>query len=544
MSARLLFDNFKEIVCAPGGIAKIREAVLQLAMQGKLVPQDPKDEPAGELLRRIKAEKERLIADGKIKREKPLPKIAQEELPYELPKGWKWGRLGELIQLVSGQHIMAEDYTDDEGGVPYLTGPSDFGDKCPIISKWTKSPKVIAMYNDLLITVKGSGVGKINLLDIQQATIGRQLMAIRLISPEFYIDYLYYFLKNCYSYFQQKSLGIAIPGIDRSDILNLLVPIPPLAEQQRIVVEVDALMRLCNKMETDQNLQTEKHQRWVESAVSHMLSALDELKFNKYWTHVTEHFDVLISTLEAVNELRKAVLQLAVQGRFVPQDPNDEPVGELLKRIKAEKERLIDEGKIKGENPLPKITPEEVSFALPSGWAWVRFGTISYNRDSARIPVSEEERKYKEKIYDYYGASGVIDQIDNYLFEGDLLLIGEDGANLVNRSTPIAFIAHGRYWVNNHAHVIDSLNETMLKYLCTYINSIDLKPYVTGTAQPKMNQTKMNSIIVALPPLAEQQRIVARVNELMTLCDQLEQNIKDSKEKRKHFMEATIAACC
>ena len=144
-------------------------------------------------------------------------------------------------------------------------------------------------------------------------------------------------------------------------------------------------------------------------------------------------------------------------------------------------------------------------------------------------------------IRDSYGASGVIDKIDGFLFDKPLLLIGEDGANLINRSTPIAFIARGQYWVNNHAHVLDGVSEGFLKYLELFINAIDLKPYVTGTAQPKMNQAKMNSIPVAVPPLAEQHRIVAKVDELMALCDRLEEARKSREELRDKLTAASLA---
>ncbi len=171
---------------------------------------------------------------------------------------------------------------------------------------------------------------------------------------------------------------------------------------------------------------------------------------------------------------------------------------------------------------------------------WVRFGDITLCRDGERIPVSKDERETRQKIYDYYGASGIIDKIDNYLFDKPLLLIGEDGANLLNRSTPIAFIAKGKYWVNNHAHVIDSINFDCLRYLEVFINAIDLAPYVTGTAQPKMNQEKMNSIVVSLPPLAEQRRIVARVDQLMSLCDKLEAGLMRSQADSERLMEAVV----
>ena len=217
-------------------------------------------------------------------------------------------------------------------------------------------------------------------------------------------------------------------------------------------------------------------------------------------------------------------MQEAITGRLVPQDPNDEPASVLLQRIRAEKELLVKEGKLKKKDLVETpISEDEIPFDIPESWEWVRFGALTINRDSERIPLSVDERRMLMKTYDYYGASGVIDKVDRYLFDKPLLLIGEDGANLINRSTPIAFIARGKYWVNNHAHVLDYYNEELMQYMCLYINAISLVDYVTGTAQPKMNQEKMNSIMVALPPLAEQKRIVAKIEEVFKEIDKLNQ---------------------
>ena len=244
-------------------------------------------------------------------------------------------------------------------------------------------------------------------------------------------------------------------------------------------------------------------------------------------------------------DLKNSILQMAVEGKLVPQDPNDEPASVLLERIREEKQRLIAEGKAKfpkggesiiytGSDGSPyekrvdakgsvlseKCIADEVPFEeLPEGWAWARLETALVNRDSERIPVSVADRERLAKIYDYYGASGVIDKVDRYLFDKTLLLIGEDGANLLMRSKPIAFLARGKYWVNNHAHVLDGINERYLEYIALFINSISLAPYVTGTAQPKMNQAKMGSILIPIPPESEQTRILAKVNELMPLVD-------------------------
>ena len=169
-----------------------------------------------------------------------------------------------------------------------------------------------------------------------------------------------------------------------------------------------------------------------------------------------------------------------------------------------------------------KCIEEEIPFELPKGWAWTRFSAITINRDSERKPLSSSQRTDVAKIYDYYGASGKIDKIDKYIFDERLLLIGEDGANLVTRSKQIAFFAEGQYWVNNHSHCIDATDKFILEYLCFYINAISLEKYVTGSAQPKMTQDNMNSILIPLPPYSEQKRMSQRLNEVMYTVDNIE----------------------
>src|SRR5215475_8922514 len=233
-----------------------------------------------------------------------------------------------------------------------------------------------------------------------------------------------------------------------------------------------------------------------------------------------QHFERISEAPDAIPRLRQFILDLAVRGKLVEQDPNDEPASELLKRIQKHNTEFAKSVRVERSPAIRVLNHEDVPFMIPGHWVWVSFGSIMISRDGERLPVSKEERAGRAKIYDYYGASGIIDKINDYLFDKPLLLIGEDGANLINRSTPIAFIARGKYWVNNHAHVLDGISERFLQFIALHINAIDLKPYVTGTAQPKMNQAKMNSIPIALPPEAEQHRIVAKVKKLMALCDQ------------------------
>ena len=168
-------------------------------------------------------------------------------------------------------------------------------------------------------------------------------------------------------------------------------------------------------------------------------------------------------------------------------------------------------------NGIERCIEEEIPYIIPDSWEWIRLGNALINRDSERIPLSVSERAKLKKIYDYYGASGVIDKVDKYLFDKPLLLVGEDGANLILRSKPIAFIANGKYWVNNHAHVLDSCSDLLLEYVEIYINSLNLSPYVTGTAQPKMNQEKMNSILIPIPPYNEQKRIISESKKIYSI---------------------------
>ena len=248
-------------------------------------------------------------------------------------------------------------------------------------------------------------------------------------------------------------------------------------------------------------------------------------------------------------QLKASILQYAIQGKLVEQRPEEGTAEELYQQIQAEKQRLVKEGKIKKEKPFSQNPAyQDYPFDIPDTWKFVRFGELLITRDSERVPVSVSDRNKRAKIYDYYGASGIIDKIDDYLFDDELLLIGEDGANLLSRSTPIAFIAKGKYWVNNHAHVLDACCNLNLNYICYHINAISLAPYVTGTAQPKMNQENMNAIWIALPPLEEQYRIVAKIEGILPLVDRyaaayekLEQfNAKFPEDMKKSILQYAI----
>ena len=260
--------------------------------------------------------------------------------------------------------------------------------------------------------------------------------------------------------------------------------------------------------------------------------------------------------LALIKQLRQTVLQEAIEGKLTAKWRDEHPdlisgdnrASKLLEKIKAEKERLIKEGnpstslrtRIKKDKPHAPITDAEKLFDLPEGWEWCRLGDCAINKDDARQPISQSERERKEKKYPYYGASGIIDKIDGFTHEGENLLIGEDGANLVSRSTPIAFAADGQYWVNNHAHVLGFVEEITLRFIETHINAIDLTPYVTGGFQPKLSQGNLNTILISFPPLAEQQAIVERVDKLMTMIDGLEKQVSERKEQSEMLMQSVL----
>ena len=241
-ATQILGDHFDLLYTDPRPVTDLRQTILQLAVQGKLVPQDPHDEPAGALLKRVEKEKER----------RPIKDIQElqsgtENLLHDLPDGWILVNLGDVIELISGQHIMQADYNSENEGIPYLTGPADFGELHPLITKWTIKPKVTAQNGDILITVKGAGLGKLNVVNLPEVAISRQLMAVRSLWAV--NDYIYLFLRSEFRTFQDSGVGIAIPGLSREHINRLPFPLPPLAEQKRIVAKVDELLARCAALE-------------------------------------------------------------------------------------------------------------------------------------------------------------------------------------------------------------------------------------------------------------------------------------------------------
>ena len=223
---------------------QLKKSILQWAIQGRLVPQDPTDEPASELLKRIKAEKNALIKSGKLKKEKPLPPISEDEIPFDIPDSWEWVRLGSIITLISGQDFPPSGYNDRQDGIPYITGASNMDNGKLIVNRWTPSPSSIALQGDLLITCKGAGVGKMALMDIPKAHVARQIMAIRPVDGV-NASFVKAFIQSNLPTVRRQMNGL-IPGISREVMLQLLFPLPPFAEQKRITKKLETILSIIH----------------------------------------------------------------------------------------------------------------------------------------------------------------------------------------------------------------------------------------------------------------------------------------------------------
>ena len=224
----------------------MKKSILQQAIQGKLVEQRPEEGTAQELYAQIQTEKQRLIKEGKLKKEKPLPEITEEEKPFEIPEGWMWVRLGSIISLVSGTDFKPNGYNDQGRGTVYITGASSLSNTGVIVSRWTEGPKNFAYKGDILLVCKGSGYGKAVFCDVDKAHIARQIMAIQQMST-LEMRYIRYFLQANFHYLKKQGQGV-IPGIDRKSVLSMAFPLPPLAEQKRIVEKLEELLVMCERL--------------------------------------------------------------------------------------------------------------------------------------------------------------------------------------------------------------------------------------------------------------------------------------------------------
>ncbi|HBB7587461.1 TPA: restriction endonuclease subunit S, partial [Escherichia coli] len=359
------------------GIKKLRELILELAVRGKLVPQDPNDEPASELLKRIAAEKAELVKQGKIKKQKPLPEISEEEKPFELPQGWEWVTLATVGEIVGGGTPKSDNPQFwAKNGIKWITPADLYGLKGKYITSGARDISPAGLSNSSArLMPKGSvlfssraPIGYVAIADAELSTNQGFKSCVPYIKES--AEYIYYFLLASAKKIDAEASGTTFKEVSGAIVSKILLPLPPLSEQLKIVSRANELMSLCDQLEQQSLTSLDAHQQLVETLLGTLTDSQNAEELAENWTRISEHFDTLFTTEASVDALKQTILQLAVMGKLVPQDPNDEPASELLKRIAQEKAQLVKEGKIKKQKSLPPISDEEKPFELPEGWEW------------------------------------------------------------------------------------------------------------------------------------------------------------------------------
>lgn len=552
MNAERLLAYYEKIADAPDAIARLRRFVLDLAVRGKLLPQDTKDEPALELLKRIAMEKARLIKAGEIRKEKPPQLIADDELPFELPSGWRWTRLGTLIHLVSGQHLQPPEYSEDpKAGLPYITGPSDFGPDGLQISRFALARKAVAKQGQLLLTVKGSGVGKATTCDIPEVAISRQLMALTAIawSTRFLVLVTHRLAETL-----QANARSLIPGISREDVEEFVFALPPLAEQQRIVAKVDELMALCDRLEAARGSREAARDRVVAATLAR-LNAPDPETFQADARFTLDTLAALTTRPDQIKALRQTILNLAVRGKLVVQNAGDESASELLKRLAQEKTRLVKEGKSKRQEALPEVALNQAPFKLPVGWAWARFpevGTFGRGKSKHRPrndpALFDGGEHLMVQTGDVARSQGVIETYTSKYNDFGLSQSFKwpKGTLCITIAANIAdsgILSFDACFPDSVVGFIPASMFANARYFEYFVRTAkaNLLEFAPATAQKNINLEILTQVLIPLPPLAEQQRIVAKVDALMALCGGLEASLAATAAARRRLLDALLA---
>ena len=494
--------------------ADLRKAILQAAVQGNLVSQDKNDEPASELLKRIQAEKATLIKDGELKKEKPLSPITEDEIPYDLPDGWVWCRLGEVTLFVAtgpfGSMLHKSDYV--KSGIP-LVNPTNMqnGSIVPsermLVDETTRErlSSYVLHEGDIVVARRGD-LGRCAVVTQSEDgwICGTGSFFLRIASSMFLPFFLLFFETSlCREQLMGGSVGTTMSNLNHAILKSIYFPLPPIKLQQRIVSKVNELMALCDELEA-----TEKE-----------LDALES------------HF---------FDYLPKSILQAAVQGKLVPQDKNDEPASELLKRIQAEKAVLIKEGKLKKEKPLPPITEDEIPYDLPEGWVWCRAIDVCSYIQRGKSPTYSETKTYpvvSQKCVQWKGmdmskarfiAPETVSKYEGSrkLTTGDLLWNSTGQGTLGRIAIYDERLNPYKYAVADSHVTVLRPSQVLSKYMYYWFAGPEVQSTIeeraTGsTKQIELATSTIMSYIFPLPPLEEQQRIVTKVDELMALCDEL-----------------------
>ncbi|EIE0146830.1 restriction endonuclease subunit S [Salmonella enterica] len=555
------------------GIKKLRELILELAVRGKLVPQDSNDEPASELLKRIAAEKAELVKQGKIKKQKPLPEISEEEKPFELPEGWEWARLGVLCKkLTDGSHNPPKDAGN---GYPMLSsqniqnGYIDIENPSRYVSEddfEKENARTLVQKNDVLLTIVGSIGRSAVVLDDKSFVLQR---SVAVIATSLYSHFLSNFFKaiTAQNYFIENGKGTAQKGIYLGQLSLMLIPVPALVEQKRISDRLDELMILCDQLEQHSLTSLDAHQQLVETLLTTLTDSQNADELAENWARISEHFDTLFTTEASIDALKQTILQLAVMGKLVPQDPNDEPASELLKRIAQEKAQLVKDGKIKKQKPLPPISDDEKLFELPKGWEWSRLNDVlmedtqngistKANNDKNGIPLLRisAATSHENFIVDETEFKLTTDiennKIEQYsLKNGDLLAVRFNG---------------NKEFVGRTALFLDESKKTILfpdklirlrfpqktinsSLICFFLNSRKTRDIIeeycaTTVGNWGISAKNLKTVPLPIPPILEQVKILNKVMEIFAMCEKLKTQFTCLQQTQLHLADALTDA--
>lgn len=560
MSERLLIENFDQLASAPDGIRKLRELVLLLAFQGKLAPPDETVVQVDDLIQEITNEKATLATQRLLRPEKPLPEITQSEIPYPLPRNWRWVRLGDIVNYGGAEKVEANEIKDEDWVLDLEDIEKDTSrivQRLRYKDRSSKSSKARFAKGDVLygklrpylnkvVVADSGGYCTTEIIPIHIYTgIASEYLKFALMR----LDYLKYVVA--------KSYGIKMPRLGTDDARRALFPLAPTGEQFRIAEKIREMMAHLDDLEAHRQKQTEARLTLNASALTHLVDAKKPKTFAIHWKRIHDNFDLIYDTPETVGELRKAILQLAVQGKLVPQDPKDEPASTLLERIKVEKEKLIAGKKIRKSEPLPPIKPEEIPYELPKGWEWVRLGdainprfTISYgvlvpgpevNRGVPFVRLQDLDVKHpNEKPNKSIDPEIEAHYARTRLIGGEILLgvvgsIGKIGVapetwKGANIARAVCRIAANGY-----------LNRDFLVYALQSPKTQDFFISSTRTlAQPTLNVSLLEKTLIPIPPHQEQDRICHRLDQLWSLTDQLESLLQQSQVASDQLMEAVV----
>lgn len=539
----LLTDNLPLLAGAPNGIKKLRELILELAVRGKLVPQDPNDEPASELLNLLMKEAGSATGRGKGKKQ-ALPGISESEQPFILPESWTWGRLGDVTEVLDSLRKPVTKQDRKAGPYPYYgaSGVVDY------VSAYIFDEPLVLVGED------GAkwGAGEKTAFSISGKTwVNNHAHVLRPKRSVILDDYLVISLVA--QDLSQFITGMTVPKLNQARLTSIGISLPPLAEQHRIVAKVDELMALCDRLEARQADAESAHAQLVQALLDSLTQAPDAADFAQSWQRLAEHFHTLFTTESSIDALKQTLLQLAVMGKLVPQDPSDEPASDLLKRIAEEKARLVKEGILRKQKSLPEVDEAEKPYALPLTWKWTRFDSVSNNRLGKML----DKAKNKGELRPYLRNTNVqwfkfeLDDLKCMRFEeyeldeyrvnpGDLVICegGEPGRCAVwQGEVEDMFIQKALHRARPWLGISPFFLQFCLK---ADAHSRFLDQFFTGATIKHFSGEKLAKYPVPLPPLAEQHRIVAKVDQLMALCDQLKARLNQARQVHEQLASALV----